>query len=79
MHQTLKQAVARPPRASWPAQQRALEAFRHEYNYERPHEALHLTPPADHYVPAPLTPIPAARRSLPRSLCRAPGAQQRRD
>ena len=53
MHQTLKQAVARPPRASWPAQQRALEAFRHEYNYERPHEALHLTPPADHYVPAP--------------------------
>ena len=53
MHQTLKQAVARPPRASWPAQQRALEDFRHEYNYERPHEALHLTPPADHYVPAP--------------------------
>ena len=53
MHQTLKQAVARPPRASCPAQQRALEAFRHEYNYERPHEALHLTPPADHYVPAP--------------------------
>ena len=53
MHQTLKQAVARPPRASWPAQQRALEAFSHEYNYERPHEALHLTPPADHYVPAP--------------------------
>ena len=65
MHQTLKQAVARPPRASWPAQQRALEAFRHEYNYERPHEALHLAPPA--------------RRSLPRSLCRAPGAHQRRD
>jgi len=50
MHRTLKQEVASPPRPSWQAQQRALEEFRHEYNFERPHEALENTTPSDHYA-----------------------------
>lgn len=49
MHRTLKQEVASPPRSSWQAQQRALEDFRHEYNFERPHEALENLTPSHHY------------------------------
>src|SRR5262249_26023956 len=39
-HRTLKQETATPPRASLPAQQRAFDRFRKEYNQDRPHEAL---------------------------------------
>jgi putative transposase len=38
LHGTLKRACA--PRANLPAQQRAFELFRHDYNTERPHQAL---------------------------------------
>ena len=40
MHRTLKRHTARPPAASGRAQQRRFNAFRTEYNEERPHEAL---------------------------------------
>jgi hypothetical protein len=52
MHSTLKAETARPPRTNWRAQQRAFEAFRREYNYERPHEALAYATPASSYVPS---------------------------
>jgi len=49
MHRTLKEATAKPPKANLRAQQRAFEAFRQEYNEERPHEALGQQPPASVY------------------------------
>lgn len=52
-HRTLKQATAHPPAASVAAQQRRFTRFRHEYNVERPHEALAQSPPADLYVRSP--------------------------
>lgn len=48
-HLTLKQAVAEPPAASLTAQAKANENFVYEYNFERPHEALGMTPPGEHY------------------------------
>ena len=45
--------LAKAPGASRQHQQEAFEAFRAEYNTERPHEALGQTPPADHYAPSP--------------------------
>jgi transposase InsO family protein len=57
MHRTLKQATASPPSASLPAQQRAFDRFRAEYNHERPHEALGQQPPVSCYEPS--------RRPLP--------------
>jgi putative transposase len=56
-HRDLKAQTARPPAASFAAQQRRLKAFLHEYNEQRPHEALHDAVPADHYRASP--------RSLP--------------
>jgi transposase InsO family protein len=53
MHRTLKDAATKPASASFAAQQRRLDIFRHEYNHERPHEALDQTPPAAHYHASP--------------------------
>jgi len=58
MHRTLKQATAQPPRATPKAQQQAFDRFRTEYNQERPHEALDMQTPAQHYQPSP-RPFPA--------------------
>lgn len=60
MHRTLKEATARPPCRSLALQQRAFDAFRQEYNHERPHEALGQQPPASLYVPS--------RRDFPKRL-----------
>ncbi len=49
MHLTLKKETALPPRASMRAQQRRFDAFRREYNDERPHEALKLRTPSGVY------------------------------
>ena len=46
MHLTLKQETADPPAATGRKQQQRFDAFRHEYNHERPHEALQQKPPA---------------------------------
>lgn len=49
MHRTLKAETIRPPRSNLRQQQRAFEAFKYEYNFERPHEALDQEPPASLY------------------------------
>ena len=49
MHRTLKQGACRPARAHCAAQQRAFNAFRTEFNEERPHEALQNRTPASQY------------------------------
>ncbi len=53
MHRTLKEATARPVASNLPAQQAAFDAFRQEYNHERPHEALGQQPPATAYSCSP--------------------------
>ncbi len=52
MHSTLKAETAKPPRASFRAQQRAFDRFRKEYNEIRPHEALAQKVPASRYQPS---------------------------
>jgi putative transposase len=52
-HRTLKRHAIRPARASGRAQQRAFDAFRHEYNTERPHRHLDGAVPAAWYVASP--------------------------
>lgn len=58
MHRTLKAETAKPPRASFRAQQRAFDLFRDEYNDERPHEALGQAVPTSLYQPS-LKPLPS--------------------
>ena len=53
MHRTLKEATTRPVASNLPAQQDAFDAFRQEYNHERPHEALDQQPPASAYTGSP--------------------------
>lgn len=60
MHRTLKQHTARPPASTGRAQQRRFDLFRHEYNTERPHEALDQRTPESLYE--------RSRRLLPRRL-----------
>lgn len=64
MHRTLKAATAQPPQNTLRAQQRAFERFMHEYNEQRPHEALGQQTPATHYQPSP--------KSFPGRLPEAP-------
>lgn len=49
MHRTLKAETTRPPGPHLSAQQRRFNAFRREFNEERPHEALGQQPPASRY------------------------------
>ena len=53
MHKTLKAGAIRPPRATLPAQQRAFDTFRQEYNEVRPHATLHGHTPASIYRSSP--------------------------
>ena len=57
MHRTLKAETTRPPAANLAAQQRKFNAFRQEFNQQRPHEALDLETPADYFTPS-LRPMP---------------------
>lgn len=47
MHRTLKQDTAGPPKANLQLQQQAFDAFRKEFNEERPHQALGQKTPAE--------------------------------
>jgi len=49
MHRTLKDETTKPPSANARAQQRRFNQFRHEFNNDRPHEALDGLVPADVY------------------------------
>lgn len=53
MHRTLKRQAIQPVRRTCAAQQRNFEAFRHEFNHERPHERLGQHTPASQYRPSP--------------------------
>jgi transposase InsO family protein len=53
MHLTLGQETASPAAGSSRPQQQRFDAFRQEYNYERPHEGLQMSTPAEHYEPSP--------------------------
>ncbi|QQO19870.1 IS481 family transposase [Bradyrhizobium diazoefficiens] len=50
MHLTLKQEATRPPGANILQQQDRFDAFVHEFNTERPHEALDMKCPAQLYA-----------------------------
>lgn len=52
MHRTLKEATARPPATTAAAQQARFDAFRREYNEERPHQALAGDTPASRWQPS---------------------------
>lgn len=52
MHRTLKESTANPPRGSLRDQQKAFNEFVHEFNFQRPHEALGQKPPASVYEPS---------------------------
>jgi len=52
MHRTLKQATTRPAAQNLLQQQALFDSFIHEYNFERPHEALGMQRPADLYTPS---------------------------
>jgi putative transposase len=60
MHRTLKAETTRPPAANVRQQQRRFGTFQHEYNHERPHEALGFEVPATRYAVSP--------RAYPRQL-----------
>ena len=60
MHRTLKRQAIKPVRRTCAAQQRNFDAFRHEYNEERPHEFLGQETPASRYH--------ASRRPFPSRL-----------
>lgn len=53
MHRTLKAETTRPRSFDLPGQQVRFDAFRREYNEERPHEALGQVPPGQLYRPSP--------------------------
>jgi transposase InsO family protein len=52
MHRTLKQETLRPPAYSIRTQQARFDAFRTEFNQERPHEAIEDETPASRYTPS---------------------------
>lgn len=52
LHLTLKQECCCPPAATSAAQQLRFDAFGHSFNFERPHQALGLKPPAAFYRPS---------------------------
>lgn len=53
MHRTLKAECTRPPAYDLRREQRLFDAFRREYNTERPHEGIGMATPASLYSPSP--------------------------
>lgn len=49
-HLTLQQEVATPPKKTLALQIKALEGFKNDYNFERPHEALNMRAPGGYYT-----------------------------
>jgi transposase InsO family protein len=52
MHRTLKRDTARPAQSNLLRQQERFDSFRHEFNHDRPHEALGMKRPAEIYAPS---------------------------
>lgn len=57
MHRTLKAETARPPEADMARQQARFDAWRAEFNADRPHEALGGDVPTSRYAPS-VRPMP---------------------
>ncbi|MEM6335469.1 MAG: IS481 family transposase [Bacteroidota bacterium] len=55
MHRTLKAETTRPAAQTMPAQQARFDAWRTEFNQERPHEALGFATPSSLYTCSPRT------------------------
>ena len=53
MHRTLKRGATKPVQRTCASQQKRFDAFRAEYNTERPHEALGMETPASRYATSP--------------------------
>jgi hypothetical protein len=53
MHRTLKAETSRPPAATLTEQQARFDRFRHDFNDNRPHEALGQATPTSRYRPSP--------------------------
>ena len=53
IHRTLKAETTRPPESSLARQQTRFDQFVHDYNHERPHEALGQKRPASLYTTSP--------------------------
>ncbi len=53
MHGTLKKETSSPPAADLAEQQARFDAFRQDFNDNRPHEALGQVPPTRRYRPSP--------------------------
>lgn len=53
MHLTLKKEATKPPGKNFLQQQAKFDHFQHEYNHERPHQALAMRYPAELYRPSP--------------------------
>jgi putative transposase len=53
MHLTLKTEATRPAGANVLQQQQRFDTFIHQYNHERPHQALEMATPASRYEPSP--------------------------
>ena len=64
MHRTLKRRAIKPVQRTCASRQKRFDAFRVEYNTERPHEALLQETPATYYTHSP-RPYPPTRRSPP--------------
>ena len=60
MHRTMKQEATVPPEGSLRSQQQRFNGFQHEFNDERPHEAIGMKRPAEVYRPS--------ERSMPRRI-----------
>jgi putative transposase len=53
MHLTLKKEATKPPGKNFLQQQAKFDAFIHDYNHERPHQALGMQYPAELYSTSP--------------------------
>lgn len=53
MHLTLKKEATRPAGRNFLQQQAKFDRFMHEFNFDRPHEALGMKYPAELYSPSP--------------------------
>jgi putative transposase len=53
MHRSMKRRAIKPVQRTCAAQQQRFDAFRVEYNTERPHEALAMETPASVYTASP--------------------------
>lgn len=49
MHRDLKAEATKPPSRNMAAQQKRFERWKHEYNFERPHENLDMAKPGEIY------------------------------